>query len=62
MLIFLFAIFWKKVTDLKPKYGTTKTTIIFSIGLMGLLFMTIGIIFIISIIFSPFNGTIIGFM
>ncbi|MHA1310370.1 MAG: carotenoid biosynthesis protein [Candidatus Helarchaeota archaeon] len=62
LLIFLFAIFWKKVTDLKPKYGATKTTIIFSVGLMGLLFMTIGIIFIISIIFSPFNGTIIGFM
>jgi len=62
LLIFLFAIFWKKITDLKDRYGTIKTTLLFTVGLAGLLIGTILIIFIVAILFSPLNGTIIGFL
>ncbi|MHA1230098.1 MAG: carotenoid biosynthesis protein [Candidatus Helarchaeota archaeon] len=62
LLIFIFAIFWQKVTDSRDKYGTVKSTIIFAVGLIGILLLTILIIFVVAVVFSPFNGTIIGFL
>jgi hypothetical protein len=56
MLIFLFAIYWKKITDREDKWGKKKCTIVFSIGLIPLLFGTVFLLGGLTIAISPLNG------
>ena len=62
LLICLFAIYWTKMTGLREKYGTVKTTVFYFVGLFGLLFGTIFLIMLVTIVCSPLNGLIIGFI
>jgi len=56
LLIFLFALFWTKTTDLEEKYGRTKTTVIFFAGIAGLLIGTVYLLMILGFLFSPLFG------
>jgi len=49
LLIFLFAIFWTKITQLEERFGKTKTTLIFFAGIAGLLLGTIYFLILIGI-------------
>lgn len=55
-LIFLFAIYWKKITDRREKWGIRKTTIVFALGLIPLLFGTVFLLGGLTIALSPLNG------
>jgi uncharacterized membrane protein len=55
-LIFLFAIYWKKITDREEKWGVRKCTIVFSLGLIPLLFGTVFLLGGLTIALSPLNG------
>lgn len=56
LLIFLFAIYWKKITDKEPKWGKRKTILVFSVGLIPLLIGTVIFLGGISILMGPLNG------
>ncbi|MDD1777663.1 MAG: carotenoid biosynthesis protein [Candidatus Helarchaeota archaeon] len=55
-LIFFFAIYWKKLTDREEKWGIRKCTIVFSLGLIPLLFGTVFLLGGLTIALTPFNG------
>lgn len=55
-LIFFFAIYWMKLTDRKEKWGVRKCTIIFSLGLIPLLFGTVILLGGLTILMAPLNG------
>jgi len=56
MLIFLFAIYWKKITNKEEKWGVRKCIIIFFLGLIPLLFGTVILLGGLTIAVSPLNG------
>ncbi|MHC1591586.1 MAG: carotenoid biosynthesis protein [Candidatus Helarchaeales archaeon] len=53
LLIFLFAIFWTKVTQLEERFGKLKTTFIFFGGLFGLLYGTLYLLVLIGFALTP---------
>ena len=55
-LIFFFAIYWKKLTDREEKWGVRKCTVIFSLGLIPLLFGTVILLGGLTILMAPLNG------
>ncbi len=56
MLIFIFAIYWKQITDKGERWGTRKTVIIFLLGLIPLLIATVIVVGGITILLTPLNG------
>ncbi|MHA1299994.1 MAG: carotenoid biosynthesis protein [Candidatus Helarchaeota archaeon] len=56
LLIFLFSIYWNKMITYEEKWGREKTTIVFYLGLIGLLFGTIYLLALVGSILAPFFG------
>lgn len=56
LLIFLFAIYWKKITDKESKWGVRKTIIVFSLGLIPFLIATVIVVGGLTILVSGLNG------
>ncbi|MHA1266450.1 MAG: carotenoid biosynthesis protein [Candidatus Helarchaeota archaeon] len=56
LLIFLFAIYWKKVTDHEPTWGVRKTILIFCLGIIPLLIGTVIVLGGLTILLAGLNG------
>ncbi len=56
LLIFLFAIYWKKITDKEETWGMRKCIIVFSLGLIPLLIGTVIILGGVATLLYPLNG------
>ena len=56
MLIFLFAIYWKKITDKEEKWGKKKCIAVFALLLIPFLIVTVIIVGGITVLLTPLNG------
>jgi len=56
MLIFLFAIYWKKITNKETTWGVRKIIVIFCLGLIPFLIATVILVGGLTILVSGLNG------